>query len=188
VISDFEDYDGATEAVDWTFSFNEDGAGFAGFWAHTDEDPVADYTLSFVAGANDSTYALSAQDPEAAEWGGGIAFYLSCLDASAYSGIEFMVKGSTPAGSFNVSIVGENAQAFSTGDLTISSDWTALQVPWSSFTPDAGSTATSTNGGGIGSLTFNAHLMWALDPEATEETWVATPGPFELTIDDLAFY
>lgn len=188
LIADFEDYDGATAGVDWTWSFNEDGLGFAGFWEHTDEDPVADYTLNFIAGANDSTYAISGQDPEADEWGGGIAMYTSCLDASAYTGIQFMVKGSTPAGTFDVSITTEGDQSFSSGAVDMSEDWTQIQVAFADMEPGEDNTVSSTTGTGIGAIVFSAHLIWMQDPNATDGSWIPEPGAFEVTVDDLSFY
>ena len=180
-----------TPAVDWGWDFNgaEDGTGvvYAGFWEHTDEDPVSEYTLSFVAGADGSTYAISGQDPNSDAWGGGVALYLSCLDASAYTGVQFMFKGSTPNGTYGVSIVAEGDVAFSTADLTVPEDWTLVQLAWSDFTPDEGSAALT--GSQMGSLTFNAHLVWMPDPnDATGATWIPEPGPFEITVDDISFY
>jgi len=191
LIGDFEGYDGAMDAVDYTWSFNEDGLGFGGFWLHTDEaDENGDvpsgggYSLTFIAGSG-STYAISGQDTEADMWGGGIAIYTSCLDASAYTGIQFMAKGSTPAGTFNLSIATEGEQGFSSSNLTTPDDWEQLQVSFASMSADEGTTATSTNGTGILAIVFNSHLIWVEDDSGN---WNPTPGPFELTIDDLSFY
>lgn len=183
LITDFETYDGDTDAAAWEFNFNGDEEGMGAVYAGPFElkDSTGDYSLTFVDGADGSSWALSAQNSMAADWGGGIGLWMGCLDASSYTGVQFMVKGSTPAGSGEVSL------GF-TGDISLSvkfdvpADWTLVQFTFADFTNDASGT---TNGSGIIRMSFQAHMIYVQD--STGE-WVPEPGEFEVAIDNLGFY
>lgn len=196
LIADFEGYDGSTALDMWNWSFNDDGLGFGGFWLHSDEiddtgTQAADgeYTLNFIAGYM-STYAANGQDPNADSWGGGIAMYTSCLDATAYTGIQFMIQGSDPRSTFDMSITVEGDQSFASGDLDLPADWAQVQVAFADMAPsdDNDASATSTNGNGIIAIVFSSHLNWVPDPNATDGSYIAEPGAFQLTVDDISFY
>ncbi len=182
LITDFETYDGDTPADEWNFSFNgEDGMGAVYAGPFELEDSTGDYSLTFVTGADGSTWALSAQNSMVEDWGGGIGLWMGCFDASSYTGVEFMIKGSSPPGSGEVSLG-------LSGDISVSSkfdmpaDWTLMQVPFTNFRNDAGGT---TNGSGIIRMSFQAHMTYVQD--STGE-WVPEPGEFEIAIDNLGFY
>ena len=183
LITDFETYDGATEAAAWEFNFNGDEAGMGAVYAGPFElkDTTGDYSLGFVAGADGSTWALSAQNSMASDWGGGIGLWMGCLDASSYTGVQFMVKGSSPANSGEVS-VGLDGEISVSVQFDLPADWTQMQVPFADFKNDAGDT---TNGSGIIRMSFQAHMKYVQD--STGE-WVPEPGAFEIAVDDLAFY
>jgi hypothetical protein len=102
-----------------------------------------------------------------------------------------MAMGSTPLGSFDVTINTEDAageQSFSRNPLTVPADWTELQAAFADMTPGENNTVMSTNGVGIISIVFSAHLVWVEDIEAGDGSYIPEPGPFELTIDDISFY
>lgn len=183
MITDFETYDGATDAASWEFNFNGDADGVGAVYAGPFElkDGTGDYSLSFVAGADGSTWALSAQNDSAADWGGGIGFWMGCADASSYTGISFMLKGSTPAGTAGMAIELPGDVSLSS-EFPVSADWTLVQLPFTGFTDDAGNT---TDGSQIGAMSFSAHMKYVQD-ETME--WVPEPGAFEVTIDNLSFY
>jgi len=44
-------------------------------------------------GANASKYALGISNTQASGWGGALAMWMGCVDASAYQGISFWVQG-----------------------------------------------------------------------------------------------
>jgi hypothetical protein len=180
-ITDFEGYDGGS-ADTYEFNFNGDeegnGAVYAGLFLLDDES--GSYSLEFIDGADGSQYALSAQNPAASEWGGGFGVWHGCMDASSFTGIQFMAKGSTPAGTGDVTISMANDLS-ATAAFNVPADWTLVQLPFSDFEGDA------VDGSEVGALAFAIHLIWVPSSEDPNE-WVPEEGPFELTIDDLSFY
>ncbi len=77
-----------------------------------------------VPGAADAGYALQFSNTNAANWGGLLMLYFpgtsatsSCLDASAYTGVEFSIKGSVPSGKFGVGLNMLDTMASTDGGL-----------------------------------------------------------------------
>ncbi len=183
LITDFESYDGATDAASWEFNFNGDedavGAIYGGVFEL--EDGTGAYSLGFVTGADDSMWALSAQNDSAEDWGGGIGFWHGCMDASSYTGIQFMAKGSTPVGTAGMALEMPGGVSVS-AKFDVPADWELVQLPFTMFSNDDGDT---TNGSQIGAMSFSAHMVYM---QVSPDEWVPEPGAFELTIDDLSFY
>jgi hypothetical protein len=186
-VIDFESYDGTAAAAEWEFNFNGDadgvGAVYAGLFPLT-ETTTTTYSLSFVAGAEGSSWALSAQNPATTDWGGGIGMWSGCMDASAHTGLQFMVRGSSPVGTGSDSMDTSGGANVSADFVmpTTEGEWTQVQLAFSAFEATTGEV---TDGNGIGNFTFAAHMTYA--PDSTG-TYVPQPGAFELTIDNIGFY
>ena len=76
-------------------------------------DETGDYTLSFGAGAHDSSTAVIAANPAASDWGGGVSLRVHCIDASGFRGIEFMARGVTPATTVDLALVIDDNESLS---------------------------------------------------------------------------
>src|SRR5690606_6026574 len=131
-------------------------------------DTTGAYTLSFVSGANDSSWALSFANDSATDWGGGVGFWHGCMDASSFTGIQFMMRGSTPAGTAGMSLELPNEVSVSS-EFEVPADWAQVQLPFTSFTS---MTADTTNGSQIGAMSFSAHMVYVQDSMGE---WVPEP-------------
>ena len=83
----------------WSFALGGDTASgiLAGTFGYGDETDGFPEEFEMVEG-NGSTYALSISDTLAEEYGGGMGLWLSaCLDATAFTGISFWVRGNAPS-------------------------------------------------------------------------------------------
>ena len=201
--SDFEGYDGTEPVSDWGFAFNapsgEDGAVYAGPYEY--DDGTGTPTLSMALG-HDSDYAATVANPGATDWGGGLGFWMSCIDATAYDGISFWVQGSAPSGSATMTVAMEQTSEPSEDDpagggtcqtdcepasldIPVTSTWTLLQIPWGSFTPGTADGAdVPVTGDNITGFAFNVPLVYKDDGTGT---WVAVPSDYSLSIDDIQF-
>lgn len=182
---DFESYDGATEAIDWGFEFNDDGSGenvlYGGFFDASDMSGTP--TLNMVGG-DTSTWAVRATNTQASDWGGGIGLWLGCMNASSYTGISLAVRGATPnQNAVSVALTVDGLTAGVGTTIYVTDLFQTFELPFSEFTNDYDET---TNGDNINGLAINAQMLWVQD-EATEE-WSVTPGSYELVVDDITFY
>jgi hypothetical protein len=183
-VVDFESYDGATVALDWSFEFNDDGSGmplYGGFFDNSDGSGMASLRL---VGGDTSSWAVRASNTEASVWGGGIGLWLGCVNATGYSGISLAARGSTPnqnGVSVAISVDGLTAGVGTT--IFVTDLFTTFELPFTAFTNENGET---TNGDNIVGLAINAQMLWVQDP-VTEE-WSPTPGAYELVVDDIGFY
>ena len=124
-----------------------------------------------------------------------------CIDASAFSGISFWVRGNAPTGEAKLSILmGPTTPEVDDGTCTgtmdtciqpsytfpVSEEWTEVQVPWNEFspgqTPDA---VVEPDGSDIWQIQYDIGLVWEDDGSGE---YVPVPGEYELVIDDLNFY
>jgi len=212
VFTDFESYDGATDAGEWSFPFNgtaEDStAVYAGPYGFDDASGTPFFGM--VAG-NASNYALSASNTAATEWGVGFGLWMGCIDASAYTGIQFHIRG-TAAGGVGVSLSMEDTTlpdaadpagggtcagateedcvgaSYTIESTSLTDTFTLIQIPWTAFTDgDAAGVAVPATGSEITGINFSANLAWEEDPE-NAGTWIPVPGAVEVTIDDISFY
>ena len=216
-IADFDGYNGSELAM-WNFPIGgETSTGvIAGTFGYGDDDidamgqPIPE-KFEMVDG-NDSTYALSISDTEADDYGGGMGLWLSeCLDATAFSGLSFWVRGNTPMGTAKLSIMMEettsNMPATATSKLgtcpgtdtgdtptcvhpsfnfPVTDTWSEVRVAWSAATPgDANGTRVVPDGRNIWQIQFAVELIWVDDGTGT---YVPTPAPYEVAIDTVTFY
>lgn len=191
-ITDFEDYDGVTtDLTTYGFAVNDSGdetlLRYAGLYDGSDMSGTP--TLLMVAG-NGSNYAVQAANTLASEWGGGIGFWINCINASSFTGITMALQGTTPTGNITVTIQEEDAAGTAvsfTTEVPISDTWTVEQFPFSGFTAsddDGGGTATGDN---LVGLNIGAVMTWVETSEGSGE-WVPEAAPYEITLDDVAFY
>lgn len=210
LLTDFESYDGTTEATMASFPFNGTTAPlYMGpmTWGNDTGTP----SFGMVAGANASMYALGMSNAMATNWGGAMAFWMPCLNATAYAGVKFMAKGTAPTGQIGfvlnmedttppdmldpagggtciaTGVEGECTGPSSTFALT--ADWTLIQLAWGALTPGVAATGVSVpaTGDEITGMTFNMQMVYVEEPVGSG-TYVPSPAAFDLQIDDLGFY
>lgn len=168
------------------------------------DDQTGDYELALTAGAEQTAHALRASNSAASGWGGGIALVMSCFDASQFEGVEFWVRGETPAGSFVFGIdTGDDTSA--TVELLTPGEWSYVRVPFSNLqlTGDAaGAWPARPGGGGFGGNLPNPNpfdpsdvraLVWSSQLRYSEQppgsaNWEAETGAYEIVVDDVRFY
>lgn len=205
LFTDFETYDGTTAADTWGFAFNAPAgapnAVYAGPY-HFD-DGSGTQTLAMIAG-HASEYALAIHNPSATEWGGALAFWSGCFDASAYQGLKLWVRGTAPSGTASLSLTmeatsapsEENALAGGTCEadcepasieFPVTSVWSEVLLPWASFTPGSANGAeVPVTGAGITGMTFSVPLEWVAS-DTDPDTYVPSPAAVGLEVDDLRF-
>jgi hypothetical protein len=217
-IADFEDYTTGAELATWNFPLGGDSSSgiLAGTFVYGDEHGAREglpEVAGMVEGNNGSMYALSISDTMAEEYGGGMGLWLStCLDLRAFTGISFWVRGNAPATTATLTLLMEettsstpstDTDAIGTcmgtddqGDMstckppkatfTVTDTWTQVQVPWTMLTPgDSAGTAVPVDGHNIWQIQYDIGVVWADDGTGV---YMPTPAPYELVIDDLAFY
>jgi hypothetical protein len=181
LLTDFDSYDGVESPSSFRFTFNAPSAPVTGALT-ADGDGTGSYSLAFITRANG--YAVSATNPRASDWGGGVILTLHCLDARAFSGLSFRVKGSTPAGTAEVGLTADGA---SVGyQFTMPADWTLMQVPFSAFQGGSATPDATTNGAAISAVTFSSQLHYSQNRVTMQ--WEADPGAIEVSVDDVGFY
>jgi hypothetical protein len=163
------------------------GAIYGGLFALSEgaeDTPSPSYSLSFVSGADGSTWAISASNDMATDWGGGIGMWTGLMDASSYTGIQFMLRATAPAGSGGMSLATASGAELSQ-EFTIMTpgEWYLVQLPFTGFTNDAGDT---TDGNGIQNFSFRGNMVYAQDTATMD--WLPQPGAFEVAVDNIAFY
>jgi hypothetical protein len=208
-IADFDSYDGVTALGTWSFPLGGDSASgvTAGPFGYGDRPDGFPETFQMTAGAS-SKYALRVADTLAQSYGGGMGTWLSaCLNATAFQGISFWVRGNAPKTSLKLSMQetlpstpAKPGDAIGTcpGSIdaktcvhpiftfTATDTWTKIQAPWSAFTPgNAAGTPITVNGRNITQVEFVVELIWTPD---TSGVYAPTPAPYDLSIDSLTFY
>ena len=216
-ITNFDDYTGG-DAASYNYYINgkPPAAGAVlGALQHIDDGSSANggtsvVSTEMVTGRGGSGYALEIADTNAINWGGFLSSYFigsgtspGCLDASAYGGVEFWIKGSSPSGNFGVSLnlldtvpassggLCSNASSSdckgATLQLALPSDpetWMKVQVPWSAMTPGLGSqlACVPITGQNITQLVIQPFMSYP------PPTYAFAPGPYKIAVDDWAFY
>jgi len=209
-IADFDAYEEGADISSWSFALGGDSSTgiYSGPFVYGDEPDGNPETYGMVAG-HDSTYALGIADTLAEEYGGGMGLWMSdCLDATAFSGISFWVRGSAPndASSAVMTLMMEETTSSTpatadsnvgtcpgddetcvapTASFEVSDTWTEIRLAWSDFTGGrAVNTTVSVDGRNIWQIQFDIGVEWVPgDPE-----YVPVPAPYELVVDDLTFY
>jgi hypothetical protein len=205
-IANFEDYDGAADLSTWSFQLGGKAASgiFGGSFGYGDRATKMPETFSMVEG-HGSTYALSIADTESKEYGGGMGLWLSdCLDASAFSGVSFWVKGNAPTGQSKVSLLtpettstmvdakkgtcaGDEKECLSPNTkVPVTDTWTEVKVAWADLAPGSNlGEPVIADGKRLSQLQFEVELVWTPDDM---DVYHPTPAPYELVIDDVSFY
>ena len=224
-IANFDTYSGnPTDLMTlqtWSFPFGGDSSsgiisGTFVYGDHMVEMGKEVPELSAMVDGHDSMYALSISDTEAEDYGGGMGLWMTaCLDATAFSGISFWVRGNAPnSGQAALTILMEETtsstpssdmDAIGTCDgidekvgtveptckppkatFQVTDTWTEIQLPWSRFAEYASPGKTVTvDGHNIWQLQFDIGLFW--DDDGTG-MYVPTPAPYELVVDSITFY
>ena len=212
-IATFDDYDGATSLATWAFPIGgqaETGVT-TGTFGYGDDVGGFPETFEMVDG-NDSTYALSISDMLAEEYGGGMGLWMSaCLDATAFDGISFWVRGNAPTGTGKFTTLMEETTSampatatgkkgtcpgIDSGDMptcihpshmfAVTDTWTEIRVPWSALTGGkAVTTSVVADGRNIWQLQFDVGLVWA---DNGSGVYAPTPSEYEFVIDNMTFY
>ena len=207
-IADFDSYDGGADLSKWSFALGGDSSTgiFAGPFSYGDEPDGFPETFEAVTG-HDSTYALSISDTLAEEYGGGMGLWISeCLDATAFTGISFWVRGNAPTGKAKLSLMMEETTSSTpeTADSQIGTcpgtteecvhpsiefdvpadgSWAEILVGWGDLT--RGSAPEAPDGHNIWQIQFDIGLVW--QPDDSGE-YVPVADAYELVVDDLTFY
>jgi len=209
-IADFDDYAPGTSAGAYTYQVG----GKLGAILHIDDGSGSNggtsvISTEMVTGEGNAGYAVQIADSNAVNWGGILLFYFpsgttpTCLNAPAYTGVEFSIKGSAPSGKIAVNLgmldtiavadhgLCDNATAADCKNANIEwplpSDpaaWAHVQVPWSAFTPGIGSgrACVPVTGQNIVQLAIQP-LMSYPPPDYT-----LAPGPYTIAVDNVRFY
>ena len=214
VLLNFENYDGTVTADRYGTAFGgaTPGTGTAYTGPYSFGDGSVTPVLALLAGHPPSQWAVSETATRATAWGMGGGFWMSCANASAFKGISFWVRGSSPTGvfSFNVNtestIMPDATNAAGGGtcpgttatcipatrlNIPLTADWTQVQLMWADFTPGmSGTTVVTLNGDNITGLGWSVPLMFALDPSSGGDAagpYTAVAGDLVINIDDVSF-
>ena len=207
LLADFETYDGTASAATWGWAFNAPagtaGTVYAGFY--NSNDGTGTPVLGLVnPGYGSSKYAASISNVQASGWGGLLGIWMGCIDASAYQGIAFWVQGTAPTGGANFTLATETTSAPDSTDshgggtctttpcagptiqFPVTSSWTQVLVPWSTFTAGQANGATvATTGNGITGMSFAVSTNYTCD--SAGKNCVPAPGAYNLAVDNIQF-
>ena len=208
--ADFENYTGTSLAT-WNFALGGDMTTgvLTGTFGYGDQPSGMPPTFEMSAG-HDSMYAMRIADPMAMVYGGGMGLWISaCLNGSAFTGITFWVKGNSPSPTATFSLgMGDTLSSTPSkpgapygtcpGDSTtcvnptfafpVTADWVQIKAPWSGF--KAGSAAGTTvtpDGKDITQLQWGVALNFVPTVDGGTD-YEPVPAPYELVVDDVAFY
>lgn len=213
LIVDFEAYNGMTTADMFAFYFGGampgafgTDAALGGFYAFAGLETAA--TMSIGAG-HAGNYGLIFNVVQENVWGGGLGMWLqpSCVNATAFSGVSFWIRGLTPTNLFSVSLDMESTTLPAAdpagggtcpgttdtckspvkADIPLTMDWTQVSIPWADFAPGtSGTTMVTANGDNMTGLTFSFGVQF-MPSAADPEVYVPVPGDISVSIDDVAF-
>jgi hypothetical protein len=212
-IGNFDSYDGAADLSSWSFPMGgESSTGiFWGTFGYGDRANGGPGTFDMTTG-HSAPYALRVADTMAQNWGGGMGLWISdCLNATVFTGISFWVRGNAPKGTATLaafmsettptvaSVTGHKTGTCPGNDTTcinpkfefgVTDSWVFIQAPWTAFAKGDAATGSATvaaDGHNLWQIQFDIGLNFV--PGATStDPWVPVPAPYELVVDDLAFY
>lgn len=225
ILADFEGYDGSVGASDFVFLVPGTTATYAGSYFFDDDDQAAaefgTSTFSILAGHASNwgislTRSYTALDLQPGAWGASAGIWFGCIDASAFSGLTFWVRGSVPLGTVALALAmedtnppaanpagggtctgtAENCKGPSAGEIPVTADWTQITLPWSMFTPGtAGATEVPATGARLTGMQFSAGLEFVADPAFVDDPddpsdmpeYVAVPSAIDFKLDDIGF-
>jgi len=206
-IADFENFNGTTAIDKYAFAFGGAVNGTAGVYGGPygyagGTDMVS---LAILAG-HAGNYGLTESTMNATNWGQGLGFWMGCVNASAYKGVTFWVRGTVPSGVFSFSLnmdsttlpdamnaaaggtcpgTADTCKAPSKSDIPIGVDWTQVSILWADLAGGlSGATPVVANGDNVTGFT----LLMALTYTGNEDAgYSAVPGDISFAIDDIAF-
>jgi len=205
LVADFDSYDGTTSATSWGWAINGAAGSantvYAGLY---DSNDGTGTPLISIAGPgySSSKYAATISNTQATKWGGQLGMWMGCIDASAYAGLSFWVKGTVPASTATLALVTAGTTApdttgFGGGVCTsgtcagpsvtfpVTSDWTQVLVPWASFTAGtANGASVTTSGSDVTGMSWNAGLAYGAIGDGG---YAPTPASYNLTVDNVQF-
>jgi len=203
VVADFESYDGSTSATTWSWSWNAGAtAVYSGLFESNDGTGSPMVSIAGPGNAG-SKYAGGMSNAQASKWGAQMGVWMGCVDASAYQGLSFWVKGTVPTESAAVTMSSEATSApDATGDaggtctsgtcaaasatFPVSPTWTQVIVKWAAFTPGTAKGAiVPTTGNGVTGVSWNLGLAYAAGPGGPDAGFVPVPAPYSLVVDDV---
>jgi collagen type VII alpha len=206
-IADFETFTGTTTVDKFVFAFAGPTNGTAGVYggAYGYAGGTDAVTLAILAG-HTGNYGLTESTTPATSWGQGLGFWMGCVNASAYKGVTFWVRGTVPSGVFSFAL---NMESTTLPDMTnpagggtcpgtsdtcvapaksgipISMDWTQVSVAWADLTGGlSGTTAVTATGDTMTGMTLQMDLTYANPDDAG---YTAVAGDISFAIDDIAF-
>lgn len=206
-IVDFESYDGKAKGAEWAFS--PVANSYAGFWAGGTPTP----TLEILAG-HGGNYGMTVSATQATGTWAGIGTWMNpvtCLDATAFTGLSIWVRGSTPTGKFELAVLTEDTtlpdamnpaaggtctgscKAPTASDLPVTADWTQVTVPWAMFAGGMnGTTPVTLTGDKITGFAINFGFVYAANPaydpnDPNSQEYIPSPGDIAFSFDDLTF-
>jgi hypothetical protein len=213
VITDFETYTGTTDIAQYVFPFGGGTvARYGGPYAYSGvftTTAVANYMLLAAAG-HAGLWAIAFSATNESVWGGAVAFWLNCVNASAYRGVSFWARGQVPRGLVSVTLDTEDTRvpdpvnpaaggtcpgtdttclAPVAADLPVGLDWTQVTILWPQFVGGLrGPAAYIPGGDNIVGLAFTAGLNYVANPiDGGLPAYVPVPADIRLDIDDIAF-
>ncbi|HVZ85895.1 MAG TPA: hypothetical protein VHG72_02945 [Polyangia bacterium] len=214
VFMDFENYTGTVTAANYATAFGgttvNTGTAYAGIYSYAESSGGTLPPLALVAGHPPSNWAAS-ESWSATMWGMGGGVWMSCADASAYTGISFWVRGTSGTGTFTFTVAmqgtdmpsGTNnagggtctgtsttCKAAEKDGIPLTSDWTQVTLHWADFTPGlSGTTSVVPDGSNITGLAWTVPLAFQADPTmpADAGVYVPVPGDLRIDIDDITF-
>ena len=184
-IADFDTYDGSKALKDWSFPLNGDNTlgVYAGPFGYGDRANNAVETFDVIDGYDDTKYALTVADSKAENYGGGLGIWMStCINATAFTGVSFWVRGTAPTGKATLKIsMGDTLTSMPTSgtkigtcpgtdktcihplyEFPVTADWVQIKAPWTAFKAgDAAGTPVIPNGRNIEQFGIDLGLVWA---------------------------
>jgi hypothetical protein len=217
-IADFDDYVAGTAAGSYSYYVNgkppAPGAQLGAILHVGDGSDTNGGTsviaTEMVAGEGAAGHALQISNTNATNWGGLLMFYFisggatpGCLNAPAYTGVEFSIRGSSPSGRFGVSVgmldttpVADNGLCSNANvddcksasiEMRLPADaaaWTQVSVPWSALTPGVGSalSCVPVTGQNIVRLVIQPFMRYP------PPNYMLEPGPYSIAVDNVRFF
>ena len=186
LITDFE----ALTVATGTYMFDA-GAMTGGSYIYTDplSMPASTSKLSLGAGHDTASTKALVGTISNPTWGGGMGLWFSCQDATAYKGVTFWARGSSPAGPVKLNLtvnealkVSEGGPCADAGPCTrpyvtfdVTEEWTQQTFAWADFMPgEAGTTA----------VPPDPLTLYGLDFGLTNDNMARD---LELAVDDFSF-
>lgn len=207
VIATFDTYDGTTSIDKYGWAMNalpgSLNAVYAGIYHYNDGTGTPKMSL-LAPGHADSKFTANIQNTEDKGWGGAFGIWMSCVDASAYQGLSFWVKGTLPLGKGSFSLSMESTSAPDkddpagggtcttepcknpTIDFPVTDTWTQVLVKWDGLIPGTGNgTPVIPNGKDITGFSWTAGAKYV--SAGGDAGWVPGPGSYDLSVDNIQF-